>query len=280
MNVAILDEINSTNYSSVRLLYKPTVGYSGFVTTLKLKINLKSIFRADFPYIPDDTPADVVNQIFQDLEETLVFKEVRILSRKDPGPWFEIATIRIYNKEPFYNVNLMPYYADSNTIDVAEDLSLGVQLAIGNTLATNDKILAFGTVIEEKKNNGNEELAARIAVLEASFGTRAPLASPVFTGFTTFGDNLSSKRKLLTGITATSQGGSINIAHGISPTRIVSATGGIYYGTQGILPFNSRQSGCGSFFATDATNFSLTNEAGNSSAILSKLFYAVIEYVP
>lgn len=167
-NIAILDQIDSTNFSSIKQIYQPLPGYSGFITALALTINLKSIPGAEFPYIPDDTPPDVLEQTFRDMEEQLVFKELRILLKKGAGAWIQKATIRIFNKEPFYEVDLMPYFTKANTIDVAEDLSLGIQLALGDTLAADiDKILIFGNAIEEKKNNGNEELASRIAMLES-----------------------------------------------------------------------------------------------------------------
>jgi hypothetical protein len=100
------------------------------------------------------------------VEEQLEFKELRILLKKGSSAWIQKATIRIFNKEPFYEVDLMAYYTKANTIDVAEDLSLGIQLLPGNSLAVDDKIIIFGTALEEKKNNGNEELAARIEALE------------------------------------------------------------------------------------------------------------------
>ena len=176
-NIAILDQINSTNVSELKQIYKPAPDYSGFVTSLALTINLKSITSAEFPYIPDDTPADVLEQMFQDLDAQLIeqgqFKELRILMKKGTGTWIEKAKIRLFNKEPYYEVDLMPYFSKSNTIDVAEDLSIGLQLALGTTLAADiDKILIFGTVIEEKKNNGNEELAARIEALELALAGR------------------------------------------------------------------------------------------------------------
>jgi hypothetical protein len=98
-------------------------------------------------------------------------------------------------------------------------------------------------------------------------------------GFTLLGDNVAIKKKLISGTTSAAQGGAVNVAHGINVAKIISVVGVIYYSATGNLPFGSRQPGCGSYWATDATNFSLTNETGNSSAILSKSFYAVIDYI-
>jgi len=112
-----------------------------------------------------------------------------------------------------------------------------------------------------------------------SLASKAPLVSPNFTGFTTLGDNVAIKKKLLTGITAASQGGTVSIVHELNGAKIVDVSGVIFYSAGSALPVNSRQSTAASFWATNTTDFFLTNESGNSSAILSKTFYAVIEYV-
>jgi len=169
-NVAILKEVNSTNFAELHTLYTPKPGYSGFVTALTLRVNIKSIPAAEFPAIPNDTPVDAIEQMFEELEETLEFKQLKILLKKGSDPWVWWGELRVFNKHPYYQVDMMAYYTQANTIDLAEDLSLGLQLFPGHILAANDKITIFGTVIEEKKNNGNEELAQRIAALETLLG--------------------------------------------------------------------------------------------------------------
>ncbi|MEG4273797.1 MULTISPECIES: pyocin knob domain-containing protein [unclassified Microcoleus] len=164
---SILFQINSSNYTApIFTIYKPQAEHSGFATTLRLTINIKSIDAAEFPYIPDDTPPDVLQQILEEVALNTPFKEIILYVKKGAGAWIERAPIRIFNKEPYYDVNLMRFFSDSNTIDIAEDLSLGIQIKIGNVLTPADSILVWGTVVAEKKNNGNEELANRISALE------------------------------------------------------------------------------------------------------------------
>jgi hypothetical protein len=149
---SILHQINSTNYTNgIALIYKPTVGCSGFVTTLRLTINLNSIAEATFPYIPDDTPPAVLQQILDEVALNTEFKEIVLFFKKGTGAWMERCPLKVFNKEPFYDINLMHFFSDANTIDIAEDFSLGIQLKAGNVLASTDTILVWGSVVEEKK---------------------------------------------------------------------------------------------------------------------------------
>lgn len=169
----ILFQINSSNYTNgIATIYNPTSGHSGFVTTLRITINLNSIAETTFPHIPDDTPPAVLEQILDEVAVNTEFKEITLFFKKGDGSWLERCPMKIFNKEPFYDVNLMRLFSDANTIDVAEDFSLGIQIKAGNTLTEEDKILVWGSVVEEKKNNGNEELAARIEALELALAGR------------------------------------------------------------------------------------------------------------
>lgn len=85
-------------------------------------------------------------------------------------------------------------------------------------------------------------------------------------------------KKTITGTTSATQGGTVNVAHGLTGATIRSITGAIYYAAGQMVPFNSKQAGYGSYFSTNTTDFVLTNEATNSVGITSKNFYAVIEY--
>lgn len=153
-------------------IYKPQPGNSGFITTLKLTVNLNSIPETNFPYIPDDTPPNVLEELLNEVAATAEFREVILFFKKDTGNWMERASIRIFNKEPYYDIPLIRLFSDANTIDVSEDFSLGIQVKIGNVLTSVDTVLVWGSAVEEKKNNGNEELAARIEALELALAGR------------------------------------------------------------------------------------------------------------
>lgn len=167
-NIFILKEITATDANNIISYYKPQAGFSGYITTLKLKIDINSITEANFPYIPDDTPPDVLEKILEQVALETPSKEIKLFFRKGSGTWVERAPIKIFNKHPYYDISLIRFFSDANTIDAAEDYELGLQITPGaaNALAATDKITIWGTSVEEKKNNGNEELAARIEALE------------------------------------------------------------------------------------------------------------------
>lgn len=85
-------------------------------------------------------------------------------------------------------------------------------------------------------------------------------------------------KKIITGTTASTQGTTTSIAHGLTSSKIISVSGVIFYSAGLLVPINSRQANYASVIAIDTVNFNLTNEATNSVGILSKFFTVVLEY--
>ena len=270
INTSILTEINSTNFEAITTLYNPAVGNSGYVTTLKLTVNIKSIAAANFPYIPDETPPDVLEKILENVANATQFKEIQLLLKKGAGAWIEKSIIRLFNKEPYYEINLLPYLTDANTIDVAEDLSIGIRGKLGATISPGDKIICFGTAVEEKKNDPQlVALSDRIQVLENLFGF---MGSP--TAF---------RQKQLVGI-AGAAGSSTVVPHGVSSDKIVgvSSIAGIAdSGRAAIGPYpTSLYPGFDFGWWYDATNIYFDLSATNSTYLFELPFAFLITYLP
>jgi hypothetical protein len=137
---------------------------------------------------------------------------------------------------------------------------------------------ALNTLIELASALNNDSNFA--ATITNQLATKAPIANPVFTGFVALGGNVASKKILIEGTTATAQGESVYTLHGIpTGTKIISITGLIFYANDSTIPINSRQINHATICATNPTHFALTNELNNSSAVLSKRFRVVIEYI-
>lgn len=74
----------------------------------------------------------------------------------------------------------------------------------------------------------------------------------------------------LSGTTAGSQGASVNIAHGVNSSKIISVSAVVYpTSSTGVVP-NSTTSGYEYSVSFDATSIIITNSASNSASILSK----------
>lgn len=177
-NTSILTQLTSTNSTNTVTIYQPQAEHSGYITTLKATINLKSIAVSNTVYIPDSTPPETVEQILAELGESMEYKEISLKLKKGSGPWIGKNKIRLFNKDPEYEIDLMSYLTDANTVDVADDLQIGLQMA--EALGINDSIVVFGFVVEEKKTDDLEALAAKVEALElALYGrlTGLPLNS-------------------------------------------------------------------------------------------------------
>lgn len=99
-------------------------------------------------------------------------------------------------------------------------------------------------------------------------------------GFTSLGDNVAIKVKRLTGIAAATQGGSINVAHGLTGDKIIGFTCKIAQSANaGISSSLTILAGFTFDIYHDGTNFTVLNSASNSSNLLSKPLTITIFYI-
>lgn len=87
------------------------------------------------------------------------------------------------------------------------------------------------------------------------------------------------KIKKLTGTTASTQGASAAVAHGLTGGKIISVTVTVAHGTnQGMMPGQLTNAGYQYDLNFDSVNISVNNISGNSGNILSKPFIVTILY--
>ena len=135
--------------------------------------------------------------------------------------------------------------------------------------------------------NTLDELAAALAddanfaaTITALINSKAPLSSPNFTGFTTLGDNVAIKTKLITGITSATQGGNTPVAHGLNSTKIVGLSIVVHFSLgQGCSTIYTPTAGYSYSWYYDSTNILVINNTNNSINILSKPFTALFSYI-
>ena len=100
-------------------------------------------------------------------------------------------------------------------------------------------------------------------------------------GFISLGDNNTGlKCKVIVGTTAATQGGLIQIAHGLPGVKITATTGIINYAVGCTVPIPGNQASFQSTISTDTANITITNIAGSSSGLLSLPFTVLIWYKP
>lgn len=167
-------------------------------------------------------------------------------------------------------------WQNPSTLPITSAATAAINSAVASLVASSPSTL--DTLNELAVALGNDPNFATTII--NSLAGKAPINSPIFTGFTTLGDNVAVKKKRLTGSTAATQGGETNILHGLTASKIT--------GVQVVIQLNS------AFWITDKyandpgyrcecyydlTHFSVVNVLNDSAGILSKPFYAVIEYI-
>ena len=98
-------------------------------------------------------------------------------------------------------------------------------------------------------------------------------------GYTALGTGAPSiKMKKLTGTTASTEGGSVNVAHGLTRTKILDVSVLVDTGSFTISPAYLTIAGYLFDVLTTSTNIAVANDATNSENILSKAFTVLITY--
>jgi len=137
---------------------------------------------------------------------------------------------------------------------------------------------ALNTLIELASALNND--ANFSATVTNALALKAPLSSPVFTGFTTLGDNVAIKCKQLTGVTGAAQGDAVSIAHGLTGGKIIFATGVIQYTTNAFVPIPTTQTNYSATLSSTTTHINIGNQSANSAGILSKPVIITLFYIP
>lgn len=160
-NVNIIKELNAATGTQMMELYQPgtlnaldvvnNARYSGFITSLRLTIDITSINELEV--VENDIMADDAT-IAENAKSTFNNNAKKCLSfyiGNSDTPPIKVVDIFIFNQRPFYYVSLLPYFTGAATFDIAPDSIIAVrQRDVGYGLfETNDRVLILGTVIEE-----------------------------------------------------------------------------------------------------------------------------------
>lgn len=160
-NANIIKELNSGSSNEIIELYQPgtlnaldvvnNARYSGFVTSLRLTVDITSINELET--ISSDILAND-ETIAANTKATFNGNQKKCLSfymRTSDTPLIKIVDVYLFNQRPYYYVDLLRFFTSSSTLDIAPDTQLCVQVSpLGNGLLENDdRVLILGTCIEE-----------------------------------------------------------------------------------------------------------------------------------
>lgn len=112
-------------------------------------------------------------------------------------------------------------------------------------------------------------------------GTNSPGAALDVNGATKLGSGAPAiMMKKLTGTTASSDGGSVSIAHGVDASKILSIEVMVEWTTSSYIPPRYPVSGYEFYWGSGGANINVINVSGNSGSILSKPIKILITYEP
>ncbi len=160
-NVNIIKEINAASQNEIIEIYKPgnlnsldvvsNLRYSGFITSLRLTVELNSIdplntISSDI--LASDATIAANNQATFEGNHK---KCIRFLMQNSDTPLVKVTDVYMFNQRPYYYIDMLRYFTSSATLDIAPDTQLYVQVIdVGNGFLQNDdRLLILGTVIEE-----------------------------------------------------------------------------------------------------------------------------------
>lgn len=164
-NINILKAVTPESGSSLIQIYKPGILnlssvaaeqlYSGFITVLRAHIDISSLPEVAFPTKELGMSDTEWNALLTGLDAVSPKKilDISLSTSDNPDPT-RIAAIAIYNRRPYYSINLLPYLTDATAFDVASDAMLTVSIRdIGfNLLEGTDRVVITGAAVEEAEN--------------------------------------------------------------------------------------------------------------------------------
>ena len=158
----ILHKLTAQSGDAIQTLYQPglltpydrapALRFYGFITDLRVNINIQSLAESELPNIDLGTSRTDRVAAVRDLEWNSPRKQLDIyLATSTSAGWVNIATLSLLNRRPFYIVNLLSYVSTNVAFQIANDAKLGVSISdVGyGLLEGNDTVTLFGAAKEE-----------------------------------------------------------------------------------------------------------------------------------
>lgn len=146
---------------ALRIIYRPsdispydrvqTLRFYGFVTSLRMKVDIQSIGEANIPNLDADSSRLERLTAMRDMEWKSPRKQISFFLKTSRVDWQPIFDISLLNRLPYYTVNLLSYFSDNISFDTSNDCYIGAQITNAGygLLQDSDRITIFGSVREE-----------------------------------------------------------------------------------------------------------------------------------
>jgi hypothetical protein len=160
-NVNILHEFNASTGTEIIEVYHPgwlnpedivsSAKYSGFITSLRLTIDITSIN----PMVSVESDVlDSNETVAANNRETFNYNAKKCISfylKTANTPLIKVVDAYLFNQRPYYYLDLINYFTSAGTFDVAPDATIACQIKdVGHGLLQgSDRILLLGCVVEE-----------------------------------------------------------------------------------------------------------------------------------
>ncbi|QYO64285.1 hypothetical protein [Leptolyngbya sp. 7M] len=131
--------------------YLQTVRFYGFITDLRLKVDIESIAEKELPDLSVTQSRTERLSALRDMEWSGPRKQIGLYLETSGHPITHIASIALLNRLPYYHVNLMSYFTDNAVVQIANDariLAMIEDVGFG-LLQGSDEVVIFGSVKEE-----------------------------------------------------------------------------------------------------------------------------------
>ncbi len=151
----------AANDSSMRIIYQPsaispydrvqTLRFYGFITSLRMKVDIQSLNEADLPDLEADATRLERLTALRNMEWRSPRKQITFFMRTANVSWQPIFDISLLNRLPYYAVNLLPYLTDNISFDTSNDCLIAAQITNAGygLLEGADRVTLYGSVREE-----------------------------------------------------------------------------------------------------------------------------------
>lgn len=168
-NLNILKQITPQTQDEDIIIYKPSSGrdsgnnvieYSGFITSFRLMVDIKSVPEL---IIPNRLASDTDEQR-QAKERQAVLecpkKGMELLLKSGDNSPVLAAELLLFNKYPYYWVELIKYLSGNDTFECSFDTTVIFRMfnAGNGVLEGSDRISVIGSVIEDSGINTSDNL--------------------------------------------------------------------------------------------------------------------------